>query len=189
MTSVSPTSPVLVSCAAWAVRAVCNDVGDDELVGAVSITDPGSASPLREVVPSPRLLELQFRDVSVPDDEWRVRWGGEPEDLFSLGAVKALLDFAESSKERSMSRAGGGSVVVHCGQGISRSTAVTVILAAAWGMDPDDAVRESRTAHDRRSHLSLPRPWTPNRRVLQVGSHTIFGDERLVDAYDSYCAR
>lgn len=185
MTCTDPTIPELVSCSADAVRAVCDDVGD-ELVGAVSITDPGMDSPLQGIVPSTHLLELQFRDVSMSEDEWIVRWGGEPEELFSTATATALLDFAASCKERSSMCPDGGSVVVHCGQGISRSTAVTAILAAAWGLEPDDAILESRTAHDRRRHLSLPRPWSPNRRVLQVGSHTLFGDERLLDAYDSY---
>ena len=188
MTAGDPPFPVLVSCSAWAVRAVCDDVGDDELVGVVSITDPGRASPLRAVIPSTRLLELQFRDVSVSEDEWRVRWGGDLEDLFSLGNVRALVEFAASSNKQRSHHPEGGSVVVHCGQGISRSTAVTAILAAAWGLEPHDAILEARNAHDRRRHLSLPRPWTPNRRVLKLGSHTLFGDERLLDAYDAYCS-
>jgi predicted protein tyrosine phosphatase len=187
-TAVDPTLPVVISCSAWAVRSVWDEIGGGDVVGVVSISDPGAESPLQAVVPRSRLLVLHFPDVSVSEDEYVVRWGGEPGDLFSAETAQRVLDFAESCRQEFLIRPRSGSVIVHCGQGISRSAAVTALLPAKWGLEPAEAIRESRTAHYRHRHLSLPRTWAPKRLVLGLGSQSLFGDDRLLDAYDAYVA-
>jgi len=67
--------------------------------------------------------------------------------------------------------AGNGSVLVHCHEGISRSTATAIGIMIARGADPRNAVRDLANAHP------TFHPFYPNRLIV---SHleNIFGYDR-----------
>jgi predicted protein tyrosine phosphatase len=79
----------------------------------VSFGAPGTSPPKgwREF-PNARKIRLEFDDTSLPNHPWYV--AASPDDIAKLVFFARQID--------------GGSVLVHCAQGISRSTAAAFIL-------------------------------------------------------------
>lgn len=148
------------------------------VAGVVSIIDPETrVPPSTAMVPVDRVLQVRVFDAEVEDDEWQDRWRGLPDQLFQPHHAEGIISFAEVLEDEC---ATGGTIIVHCGHGQSRSTAVTAIVAAAWGASAEEAITASRAAHRASFTWDSARAWLPNRRILRVGSEAIYGDARLV---------
>lgn len=99
---------------AVAVLALPND-----FTHLISIGDAVGSTPLPEVLVSsiPYQLRLEFDDISVRSS-WVERWGY----IYpSLADVLKILDFSDTTST-------DGHLLVHCEQGISRSTAAAIIF-------------------------------------------------------------
>jgi len=81
----------------------------------ISIGDPGQPPPTGVLRPK-RLLTLSFCDTVIASDPF----GPAEED------VESVLAFAPTAQ------ALGGTCLVHCHAGVSRSTAIGIVLLAAW---------------------------------------------------------
>ena len=104
------------------------------VAGVVSIIDPETrVPPSTAAVPVERVLHLRVFDAEVEDDEWQDRWRGLPDQLFQPHHAEGIISFAKVLEDEC---ATGGTIIVHCGHGQSRSTAATAIVAAAWGHQP-----------------------------------------------------
>jgi predicted protein tyrosine phosphatase len=87
--------------------------------------------------------------------------------------IKQIISLAEQLKSRS------GKVLVHCEAGVSRSTAVALIIYARWlgrGREPE-AMR--RVIRQRPQAL-------PNQRMVRLADQLLQLDGRLLEARDTY---
>lgn len=108
--------PHLIVCSrARAIRILTGAEDGPRIDTMISIIDPGQPLPAGHEVPK-RLLSLEFYDTVVPSDPF----GPTEAD------VESVLAFAPTVKEI------GGTCLVHCQAGISRSTATGVLLVASW---------------------------------------------------------
>lgn len=115
------------------------------VAGVVSIIDPETrVPPSTAMVPVDRVLQVRVFDAEVEDDEWQDRRRGLPDQLFQPHHAEGIISFAKVLEDECST---GGTIIVHCGHGQSRSTAVTAIVAAAWGASAEEAITASRAAH------------------------------------------
>lgn len=87
------------------------------------------------------------------DDYPREEWGGP-----TRADIQQIINWADTRS--------GGSLLVHCAAGISRSTASAIGICSLWGMSTEDAwnhVYSSRPAQA----FAEPRPFEPNPLVLK----------------------
>lgn len=106
---------VCVCSRARAIRILRGQVQSPPITTMISIGDPGQPPPFGHRGPR-RLLTLEFYDTIVPSDPF----GPTEED------VESVLAFAPTVQEL------GGTCLVHCQAGISRSTATSILLYASW---------------------------------------------------------
>lgn len=138
----------------------------------VSFTDPNTEPPAAEGVEQ---HVIRVADITIDDSEWIVRFGGLSTDLFQAADTAVLLDVAERHKS--------SGIVVHCGAGIARSTAAAVIIAAAQGVPPAEAVADAARAQKASFRWRPPTEFAPNERILRIGSEVMYGDDRLLLAW------
>lgn len=84
--------------------------------------------------------------------------------------IDQILEFTKQFKE-------GDRVLIHCSAGISRSTAIALLVLIQHGMSPSDAMDH---VHDIRS-----RCW-PNAKVVQLGDGVLNCNGEMVLAVDSW---
>ena len=104
---------------------------------------------------------IEAKDVTMDPELWVLRFGSR-DDLFDDADVDALIALAGQHL--------GSLLIVHCGQGISRSTACAALLfAAADGLGREDALVAAREAPEKGFAWRERRGFIPNGRILDVG--------------------
>lgn len=80
-----------------------------------------------------------------------------------------------------------GRLLGHCAAGISRSSASTLIIFAARGLSPEDAVKATIGAVQRAVGMRWRYPGIhPNRRIVEFGDDLLGACGKLVDAYEEH---
>lgn len=165
------TEPVtMVVTSADALDRTISALGD--VNGVVALFDPRNDPPHVEC----RQLTVGVVDATMPEHDWVHRFGGEPHELFNEHHLETLETAANWLSERATP------LVVHCSQGVSRSTAAAAVIAALNGASPHGAVQASLRAQQLSFRWRTRVAWHPNTRILTFGSHRVWGDDRLVAA-------
>lgn len=153
-----------------AIAATGTDLG-----GVVTLVEPGGVVADVAALSGARVehVVIECIDATMSDDDWVGRFGGRADELFGTDDAVRLA---------AVGRKLAGTTIVQCGQGISRSTAAAVLLGAAAGLGPGDAVRASVAAQRRSFAWREPEAWLPNSRIVHIGSQVLYGDDRLDEA-------
>lgn len=137
-----------------------------EVSHIVSIRDPGEELMIFPL--SINVLHLAFFDVTSATG--MVGRLIDPDDIPGPRHVAAILEFGRRLPK-------GARILVHCGAGISRSTAAALLLLVAQARLGDE-----RWAFGIVKKLR-PQAW-PNRRIVQIGDRLLGCGGRLVKALD-----
>jgi len=126
----------------------------------ISIGDPGEPRPEGPHAPK-NILRLEFHDTVLADDFYSPR----PED------VQRIIDFAP------LAAGLGGTCLVHCAAGISRSTATSIIVLtthAGPGSEEQAAIQVLRLVPDA----------VPNTLLVTFADRLLERDGALIDAVE-----
>ena len=163
----------------WSVTACAREIGATHIV---SIGDPGDP-PQDYPLPADRVLRLEFHDTARPQPprspvvspHWRHVKQAVDFVQAAMGEVPAA-GAAAGAAAGGVAGVGPAVVLVHCHQGVSRSTAMALALAAsvsdAPALDLLHALADARPVAD------------PNPLVLE-GADTLFRRTRGRDLYDA----
>ncbi len=80
-----------------------------------------------------------------------------------------------------------GRLLAHCAAGISRSSASTLLIFAARGLTPEEAVRATIGAMQRAVGMRWRYPGIhPNRRIVEIGDDLLGACGNLVGAFEEH---
>jgi predicted protein tyrosine phosphatase len=132
------------------------------VTSVISIGDPEDGPP-QGYERVPVRLRLEFHDV-VHDGEFAL--------APSADDVAMIIRFAERVAPS------GGHLLIHCGAGVSRSTAAALTVLAVW-LGPGREVEAVETLHD-----VAPQAW-PNERMVELADELLGREGALVRALEN----